>query len=179
MNNKYNKIFFFFSPFNCKFSLENRLIDVFPNHFLFHILNRKNNHDIKSHLQYLDNITIQVLSNSLLIVVVMDANIKNQIATSISYIYSHDKLVIKTIHHAVNIMSTKAKLFVIRCGINQAIYLSNVNLSQIPSMLPKESLIYHCTHTKHNLLQSHMNSEFFKKYDNNLIEFWDCPSSQK
>jgi len=152
MDNRYNKIFFFFSPFNCKFSLGNRLIDVFPNHFLFHTLNRKNNHDIKSHLQYLDNITIQALSNSLLIVVVMNVGIKNQIATLISHIHSYDKPVIKTIHHVVNITPTKAKLFVIRCSINQAIYLSNVNLSQILSILLKESLIYHCTHTKHNLL---------------------------
>jgi len=33
MDNRCNKIFFFFSSFNCKFSLENRLINVFPNHF--------------------------------------------------------------------------------------------------------------------------------------------------
>jgi len=95
--------------------------------FSFHTLNRKNNHDIKSHLQYLDNITIQASSDPLLVVVVTDASIKNQIATSISHIHSHDKPVIKTIHHTVNIISTKAKLFAIRCSINQATYLSNVN----------------------------------------------------
>ena len=93
----------------------------------------------------------------------MNVSIKNQIATLISHIHSYDKPVIKTIHHAVNITSTKTKLFVIRCSINQAIYLSNVNLSQILSMLLKESLIYHCTHTKHNLLQSHTNSESFSR----------------
>ena len=31
------------------------------------------------------------------------------------------------IHHVVDIMSTEAELFVIRYGINQATYLSNVN----------------------------------------------------
>ena len=50
----------------------------------------------------------------------MNASIKNNIATSISHIYIHDKPVIKTLHHAVNITSTKAELFTIRCSINQA-----------------------------------------------------------
>ena len=50
MDNRYNEIFPFFSPFNCKFSLGNRFINVFPNCFSFHTLSRKKNHDIKSHL---------------------------------------------------------------------------------------------------------------------------------
>ena len=65
--------------------------------------------------------------DSLLVVAVMNTSIKNQVATSISYIYSHNKPVIKTIHYMVNIMSTKAKLFTIRCNINQAICLPNKN----------------------------------------------------
>jgi len=59
MNNKFNKVFPSFSPFNHKFSPGNRLIDVFPNHFSFHSSNRSNNQDIKSYLKCLDNITIQ------------------------------------------------------------------------------------------------------------------------
>jgi len=50
MNNRRNEIFPSFSSFNCEFSLGNRLIDVFHNHFSFHALNRKNNHNIKSYL---------------------------------------------------------------------------------------------------------------------------------
>ena len=84
MDNRYNKNFPFFSPFNSKFLLGNRLIDVFPNHFLFYSLNRKNNHDVKSHLCHLDNITLQALLDPQLVVVVIDASIKNQIAISIS-----------------------------------------------------------------------------------------------
>ena len=127
MDNKFNKVFPSFSSFTYKFSLENRLIDVFLNYFSFYLSNRKNNHDIKSHLQYFDNITIQVLLDSQSVVVVLDASIKNQVAMLIFHIHSHDNLVIKTIHHTVKVMSIEAELFVIRCGIIQAIHLSNVN----------------------------------------------------
>ena len=65
--------------------------------------------------------------DSLLVVAVMNTSIKNQVATSISYIYSHNKPVIKTIHYMANIMSTEAKLFTIRYNINQAICLPNMN----------------------------------------------------
>ena len=33
----------------------------------------------------------------------------------------HDKPIIKTIHHAINITSTKVELFAIHCGTNQSI----------------------------------------------------------
>jgi len=127
MDNRYNEIFSSFSSFNCEFSLGNRLIDVFHNHFSFHALNRKNNHNIKSYLQYLDNITIQALLNPFLVVVITDASIKNQVATSISHIYNHDNPVIKTIYHVVNVTFTEVELFIIRCNINQATCLSNMN----------------------------------------------------
>jgi len=77
MDNKCNKIFPSFSLFNSKFSPGNRLIDVFPNCFFFYSLNRKSNHDIKSHLYHLDNITLQALSDPQLVVVVINASIKN------------------------------------------------------------------------------------------------------
>jgi len=47
-------------------------------------------------------------------------------ATSIAYIHVHDKPVIKTLHHAGNITSTKAELFAIRCSIDQAINIQEI-----------------------------------------------------
>lgn len=108
MNNRSNEIFPFFSLFNYKISLKNRLIDIFSNHFSFHTLNRKNSYNIKSHLQYLDNITIQALLNSLLVVIIINTSI----------IYSYDNPIIKTIYYIVNVMPTEAELFTIRCSIN-------------------------------------------------------------
>ena len=118
MKNRFNEVFSFFSSFNYKFSPGNRLIDIFPNCFSFHTLNKKSNNNVKSHLLKLNDLTLQALSDSWLVVIVTDASIKNQVATSISHIHSYNRLVIKTVHHAVNVITTEAELFVIRCGIN-------------------------------------------------------------
>jgi len=60
-------------------------------------------------------------------IVISDTSIKSQVATSITHIHIHDNPVIKTLHHVVNITSIKAKLFAIRCDINQATQLANIN----------------------------------------------------
>jgi len=63
---------------------------------------------------------IKSLNNPSHALVITDASIKNNITTSISHVHIHNKPIIKTLHHAVNVMSTEAELFTIRCGINQA-----------------------------------------------------------
>ena len=45
---------------------------------------------------------------------------------SIIHICCGHNVVAKTIHHAVNITTTEAELFTIRCGINQAIHVANI-----------------------------------------------------
>jgi len=57
----------------------------------------------------------------------MDAGIKNNVTTSISHTHIHNKPVTKTLHHVANIMSTEAKLFTIRCGINQTTSYNGVS----------------------------------------------------
>ena len=111
MNNRFNEILSF-SLLNCKFLLENRLIDIFPNCFSFHSLNRKSKDSIKTYLYNFNNITLQASTDLYLVVVVLDSSIKKYIATSIAHIH---------IHHVVNITSTEVELFAIKCSINQAI----------------------------------------------------------
>ena len=60
-------------------------------------------------------------------VVVSDISIKNQVTTSIAHIHFFNNSIIKTHHYTINIISTKAKLFVIKCGINQATQIANIN----------------------------------------------------
>ena len=48
-------------------------------------------------------------------------------AALIVHIHIHNNLVIKTLYHDVNIINTEAELFAIKCGINQATQLSNIN----------------------------------------------------
>jgi len=52
---------------------------------------------------------------------------KNNVAIFIAHIHTHDKPLIKTIHHAINITSTEAELFTIRCGINQTTCINNIS----------------------------------------------------
>ena len=166
IDNRFSEVFLFFSLFNYEFSLENRLIDIFSNHFSSHSLNRKSDYNVKSYLLKLNSITLQASSDPHLVIVVIDASIKNQVATSISHVHIHNRLVIKTTHHAVNIMSTEAKLFAINMVlIKLPIFLmSNVSLLLwIPSTLPKEYLIHHPIHIKFIQQQYLVNSESFSK----------------
>jgi len=59
--------------------------------------------------------------------VASDASIKNNVATSIAHIHMADKPLMKTIHHAINVTSTEAELFTIKCGINQSICFNNIS----------------------------------------------------
>ena len=175
MDNKLNKVFPSFSPFNPEFLPGNTLIDIFPNCFSFYLSNRGNNQDIKSHLRHLDNITIQVLLNPYSAVVVSDASIKNQVATSISHIHSHNKSVIKTKHHTIRVTSMEAELFVIRCSIIQATHLSHVNqiiiITDFIYIAKKifDSLIH--PYQLQSVLISQDLREFFKKSNNHYIKF--------
>ena len=72
---------------------------------------------------------IKSLNSFFFALVITDASIKNNIATSISHVYIHNKPIIKTLHHTVNIMSIEAELFAIRCGINQA--TNSISISKI------------------------------------------------
>ena len=101
-----------------KFSLENRLINIFPSHFSFYLSDRKNIEVKKAYLCKLNKLILQASADSKLAVVVSDTSIKNQVATSITYIHVHNNPVVKTLHHTTNITSTEAKLFAIRYGLN-------------------------------------------------------------
>ena len=104
----------------------NRLIDIYSSHFSFHSTN-KHKKGRKAHIQKLNNLIFQVSDDSKIAIVVSDTSIKNHVATSIAHIYIHNNPVIKTLYHTVNITSTKAELFAIRYGINQATQLDNIN----------------------------------------------------
>ena len=122
MDNRCNKFLSSFSPFYEEFSLEKKLIDSFSDYFSFHFQTQ----DVKNHLCNLDNITINMSSDLYSSIIISNASIRNNVATSILHIYSHDKLVIKIIHHVVNITTTKAELFAIRSGINQVVGIPNI-----------------------------------------------------
>jgi len=126
MDNSFNKVFSSFDPFNKEFIPNYHFINIFANHFSFHTPNKQSNTNLKVHIQSLNNIALKSSSEPSITLVMSDASIKNHIAISIAHIHIHNKQVIKTIHQAVNITSTKAELFTIRCGINQATNLQDI-----------------------------------------------------
>ena len=116
--NKLHRIFPSFSPLDSELNLGSRVIDIFQDQFTFNWANKAKNNSACS--QQLDDITILSLLSPHMAIVVSDAGIKNDIAILVSHIHIWDKPLIKTVHHAAYVTSTKAELFVIRCGINQA-----------------------------------------------------------
>jgi len=60
-------------------------------------------------------------------IIVTDASIKNDIATSISHVHLTNHPVTKMLYHVAFVTSTEAELFAIRCGINQAYIKENVS----------------------------------------------------
>ena len=126
VDNKHNKFFPSFSFFNEEFKPGNHLINVFSDCFSFHPCSSNN----KNYIGKLDDITLRASSNPSSTIIV---SIMNYIATLISHFHSFNKPIIKTIHRAINITTTEAKLFAIWYGINQAVTSSNAN--QIVSLL--------------------------------------------
>jgi len=110
----------------------------------------------------------------------MDTGIKNNVATSISHIHIHINPVIKTLHYAVNVMSTEAELFAIRCGINQA--TSHNGVSKIIVVTNSIHAAKKIFDTVSNPYQVYILSilkklrTFFSHYQENSIEFWEYPS---
>ena len=120
IDNRFNKIIPSFSPFDCKFLLGNRLIDIFPNRFSFYSLDRKSKNNVKSYLHSLESVSLQLLSDPHTTIVILDASIKNSVATLIAHIHTYNSLVIKMIHYAVNVTSTEVEIFTLQYSIKQA-----------------------------------------------------------
>ena len=180
MDNWFNEVLPSFNPLNSKFAPGCRIIDIFPSCFLFNLFSKCNNNNLKVWICQLDNMTIVSLNNTSHALIIMDASIKNNITTSIFHIYIRDKPITKTLHHTVNIMSTEAKLFAIRCGVNQAI-----NSTGISKIIVITDLIYTTRKIFDTLLYlfqiytAAILKElclFFSCNQENLIEFWKCPS---
>ena len=87
----------------------------------------------------------------------------------------YDKPVIKMIHYAVNITTTKAELFTIRCDINQAVGISNIkHIVVITDSLHATKRIFKSSlhpYQVHSATISQELREFFRKNNNDCIEF--------
>ena len=179
--NKVNEYFPIFNPLNLEFSPGLRVIDNFSDHISFNLFNKEK--DDKSCAQLLDEIVLESSSSSSVAIIASDASIKNNVAISIAHIHTHDKPLIKTIHHVVNVTSMEVELFALRCGINQATYINNIS---------KIIVVTDSIHTVKRIFDLSVYSfqvqsaavlfdfcYFFNCQANNSIKFWECSSCLK
>ena len=115
-----------FDSLNEEFHLEKRLINKFPSCFLFHKANQSSDESKSYYYNNLNEIVLKASSDLSTVVIVSNTSIKNNIVISIAYIHTFNSPLKKTIHHAINVTTVEAKLFAIRCGINQAIQIPDI-----------------------------------------------------
>jgi len=113
-------------------------------------------------------------------IIVMDASIKNDIATFISHMHITNHLVIKTLHHVTFVTTTEAKLFMIRCGINQIYTKENISkIIVVTDSIHMAKKIFNTLSHSYKCYAVAILSKlchFFANNQNNSIEFWECPS---
>jgi len=63
-------------------------------------------------------------------------SVKNNITILVSHIQRNHEIIAKTIHNIINILSTEAKLFTIRCGISQVTQMQDVAHVVITDAIP-------------------------------------------
>ena len=167
-----------FLLFILNFLWVSELLTIFQIIFLLiYVIKKKND---KIHLQQLDNMVIELFLSSSTAIVITDASIKNNIATSISHTHIPNSPLIKTLHHTVFVTSTEAELFAIRCGINQAsikedifkiiIITDSIHIAKEifdPSSHPFQASAVAILSDLH---------QFFTNNQSNVIKFWECPS---
>jgi len=167
-----------FSSLNLEFNPGSRIIDIFPDQISFNLANKAKNESSRS--QQLDNITIQSSMSPHTAIVVSNASVKNDIATSVSHIHIHDQPLVKTVHHTAFVTSIEAELFTIRCGINQA--CNKANISKVIVITDSIHVAKKIFNMKSHPYQIHMSvilnelRQFFTKCQENHIEFWECSS---
>ena len=183
MCNKSYGIFPFFSSLHQEFTPGFHLSDIFSDRFSFNLANKKEKDKDKTHVQELDNMVLHISSFPNSALIVTDANIKNDITTSISHIYQANHPLIKTVHHAAFVTSLEAELFAIKCGINQAYNKEDVSkIVVITDSIHAAKIIFSSSSHPYQLHSTAILSElqqFFNKSHDNSIEFWECSSRLK
>ena len=178
MDNKCNEFLSTFTLLNKEFSLGNHLCDNFPDHFSFY----SHFYNVKNQLCKLDNVIIVISLDPSACIIISDASIKNHIAISILYVYSSNWPIIKIYHQDINVSTTEAKLFAIRCGINQTIGILYIkHIVVITDSLHAAKKIFNSSlysYQIHSAAIACKLREFFNKDTDNHIEFWDCPSKK-
>ena len=102
-----------------------------------------------AHLNQLKNVYQRSSNSHDIIFIISDTSVKNNIVISVSYIQRKHNIIRKTVYYAMNILSTEAKLFIIRCGISQATQIQGVK--QIVIIIDAILVVKRILNTSHYL----------------------------
>ena len=126
---------------------------------------------------------LELSSSSLIALIIINTSVKNSIAAFIIYMHIHNKPIIKMLHYAINVISTKAELFAIRYSINQAIHLNDIlriiivtNSIHVARKIFSSSSYFF---QKYAATILNKLREFFSHHQKNFIEFWEYFSQCK
>ena len=173
-------IFPLFNPLHQEFTLGQHISDIFPDHFSFNLVDKKEKNI--THAHKLNNLILSNSSPSSAIIVT-DASIKDNIATLIAHIHQANSPLIKTIHYTGFITSSEAELFAMRCSINQACGKDNISkIIIITDSIHSAKCIFDSLVHPLQLHLAAILSElrlFFNQSQDNSIKFWECPSHLK
>jgi len=117
-NNHLNKVFSSFDSLNKEFSPGSHLVNIFSDQFSFISVNHKDLEALVTHQSRLNNIYKNSLTKYDTVFIVIDASVKNNVATSILHICRGQEIIAKTVYYVMNMTFSKAELFAIRYGIN-------------------------------------------------------------
>ena len=158
------------------------LVDMFSNHFFFYIVNCKDADTKNAHHNKLNKIYEESLQNLNTILIISDTSVKNNIVTSILYIQRDQNIIAKTAYYVINIISTEMKLFSIRCVIDQAVQVPNIDYIIVITyvILAIRCIFDSSVHLfqLHYIMVLQDLRVFFNK-NSTIISFWDCLSDDK
>lgn len=113
-----NQVLPAFDSLNRELSLGFCLVDTFPDYFFFYIVNHRSVEVKIAYKNKLKNIYIDSFNSHDTMLIITDASVKNNIATTVSYIWREHRIIMKTVHHVINIIFIEAKIFATRYGIS-------------------------------------------------------------
>jgi len=127
INNCLNEVLSSFDSLNIKLSSGFRLVDTFSDCFSFTSVNCNDIDALKTHYFRIDRIYKDFLNNQDTILIIVDTSIKNNIATLVFHIQKSHNIINKSVYYTMNVNSTEAELFTIRCRIDQATKIYNAS----------------------------------------------------
>lgn len=156
------------------------LVNRFPNHFSFSVANRKNSLYLHNHLKSLDDLLNKHTFDTYTAVVIADVSIKNNTVTAVSHTLSKYRDIIRIVYHVFNVITTEAKLFTIRSGINQACQISDVKKVHIitNSIYAAKHIFDFSVHLyqTQSITAAQDLRIFFNRSSNNSVKFWEYSS---